>query len=172
MATVLFHGLSRLGIPVVCIDRAQRCARVGALGPHRVLQACAREVAIGSPCPFADHRAQELTPQSLLPRGEFGPFSRMVMALHRLTYSRENRPLEALSRLIRRDRAQLTLPERRSLSPPHGIFSGTAEKALRRQFGSVMLSSPEHLICCCRRRRLPAPAWPNYASVRAVSVRC
>jgi hypothetical protein len=34
--------------------------------------------------------------QSLLPHREFGPVSRIVMALHRLTYSRENRPVEAL----------------------------------------------------------------------------
>jgi hypothetical protein len=38
-----------------------------------------------------------LTPQSLLPYGEFGPFCRIVTALHRLTYSRGNRLVEGFS---------------------------------------------------------------------------
>jgi hypothetical protein len=40
-------------------DRPQRCARAGALGSHRLLQARACEVAVGSRSPLADHRAQE-----------------------------------------------------------------------------------------------------------------
>ena len=75
MAPILFHGLSQLGLPVVCVesrqayqalkslathkDRSQRRARSGAFGPHRFLQARTREVAFSSRSPFADHRAQE-----------------------------------------------------------------------------------------------------------------
>ena len=40
-------------------DRSQRCPRSGAFGPHRILQACAREVFVGPRRPLADHRAQE-----------------------------------------------------------------------------------------------------------------
>src|SRR6516164_899509 len=61
MAPILFHGLSELGFPVVCVesrqasaqvardsqDRPQRRARSCASGPHRFLQARACEVASG-----------------------------------------------------------------------------------------------------------------------------
>src|SRR5271166_2053765 len=52
-------GLS--GAQVACDpqDRSQRRARAGAFGPHWLLQARTREVAISSRSPFADHRAQE-----------------------------------------------------------------------------------------------------------------
>ena len=70
IAPILFHGLRELGFPVVGRlpgaqvagdpqDRPQRCARAGAFGPHRVLQARACEVAAGSCTPLADHRAQK-----------------------------------------------------------------------------------------------------------------
>src|SRR5271167_3856199 len=41
------------------------------------------------------------TTQSLPPHGKFEPFRRIVMALHRLEYFREGRPLKALYRLAR-----------------------------------------------------------------------
>src|SRR5271169_4786534 len=50
MAPILFHGLSQLSLPVVCVESRQA---------HQVLQARAREVAVGSCATLADHRAQE-----------------------------------------------------------------------------------------------------------------
>ena len=40
-------------------DRSQRCPRSGAFGPHRILQASAREVFVGPRRPLAHHRVQE-----------------------------------------------------------------------------------------------------------------
>ena len=70
MAPILFHGLSQLGLPVVCVessaglpsaqvtgdpqDRSQRRARSSAFGPYWLLQARACEVAASSCAPVAD----------------------------------------------------------------------------------------------------------------------
>ena len=75
MAPMLYHGLEVLGVPVRlhreptslsgaevagdAQDRSQRCARAGASGPHRVLQARPCEVAASACRPRTDHRAQE-----------------------------------------------------------------------------------------------------------------
>ena len=74
MAPILFHGLSQLGLPAVCVESRQAYqavkslathktdrndARSGAFGSHPILQARAREVSIGPRGPLADHRAQE-----------------------------------------------------------------------------------------------------------------
>ena len=75
MAPILFHGLSQLSLPVVCVgeptglpgaqgarvqkDRSQRCAGAGAFGSHWLLQARAREIAASSCAPLTDQRAQE-----------------------------------------------------------------------------------------------------------------
>src|SRR5271170_8255804 len=73
MAPILFHGLSQLGLPVVCIESRQAYQALkslathktdrndarGAFGPHWLLQACACEVAAGPRRPLTHHRAQE-----------------------------------------------------------------------------------------------------------------
>src|SRR3954462_15510036 len=40
-------------------NRPQRCARPGALGSHRLLQARSCEIAVGTRCPIADHCPEE-----------------------------------------------------------------------------------------------------------------
>ena len=75
MAPILFHGLSQLGLPVVCVESRQAYqalkslvthktdrndARAGASGSHWLLQARACEVAASSCAPLVDHRAQEV----------------------------------------------------------------------------------------------------------------
>jgi transposase len=74
MAPMLYHGLRQLGAGYLhrepagvsgaeaisdTQDRPQRCARSGAFGTNRVLQARLREVPVGTCGPVSDHRSQE-----------------------------------------------------------------------------------------------------------------
>ena len=74
MAPILFHGLSQLGLPVVCIESRRLIRRSSRLRPtrpiattraarasgsHRLLQGRAREVFVSPRRPLAHHRAQE-----------------------------------------------------------------------------------------------------------------
>jgi transposase len=74
MAPILFHGLSQLGLPVVCVESRQAYqalkslathktdrndARSGAFGSHRLLQTRTCEVASRAGRPLVDQRAQE-----------------------------------------------------------------------------------------------------------------
>ena len=75
MAPMLYHGLSRLGLPVVCVDSRQAyqalkslathetdrndARGLGASRPHRLLQTGSCEVTAGTRRAVADHRSQE-----------------------------------------------------------------------------------------------------------------
>src|SRR5215472_5635139 len=52
-------GLSGAEVASNAQDRPQRCPRLGASRPYRLLQTRLREVAAGTRCPLADHRPQE-----------------------------------------------------------------------------------------------------------------
>jgi hypothetical protein len=69
-------------------DRSQRRARSGAFGPHRILQARAREVFVGPRRPLAHHRAQEAG----RPAGDLGkPDPRLGGRVRNPTASRAHR---------------------------------------------------------------------------------
>jgi transposase len=62
MTPILFHGLSHLGLPVVCVESRQAYQALKSLATHktdRILQARTREVSVGPRRPLANHRAQE-----------------------------------------------------------------------------------------------------------------
>jgi transposase len=68
MAPILFHGLSQLGLPVVCVESRQAYQALKSLATHKTDRNDARGLAhlaltgffIGPRGPLADHRAQEV----------------------------------------------------------------------------------------------------------------
>ena len=87
------------GAQVTCDpqDRSQRCARSGASGSYRVLQARAREVFVGPRRALADHRAQEAgRPAGDLGESDPRPGGRVRIRLPRaLTVAFVNQALKA-----------------------------------------------------------------------------
>jgi transposase len=75
MAPMLYHGLSQLGLPVVCVESRQAYQALKLLATHKTdrndarglahlartgfLQTGSCEVPAGTRCPVADHRSQE-----------------------------------------------------------------------------------------------------------------